>query len=129
MTFSARTLGIDVVAIFVFAVLARLAHNTESDPFTFMNILDTWWPFLIGVVLAHVLAAVVKKHPEPVAPGGVLVWVVTVVVGLGIWAIRNAAMPHWSFILVATIMSGLLLLGWRAIAASVGRRSRSRATA
>lgn len=127
MTFSARTLGIDVVAIFVFAVLARLAHNTESDPFTFMNILDTWWPFLIGVVLAHVLAAVVKKHPEPVAPGGVLVWVVTVVVGLGIWAIRNAAMPHWSFILVATIMSGLLLLGWRAIAAFVGRRSRATA--
>lgn len=125
MTFSAHTFGIDVIAIFVFAVLARLAHNTESDPFTFANILDTWWPFLIGVVVAHPLAAATKKPTASVAPGGVIVWVVTAVIGLGIWAIRNAAMPHWSFILVATIMSGLLLLGWRTIAAFAGRRRTS----
>ena len=45
--------------------------------------------------------------------------VLTVVTGLVVWGIRNQAIPHWSFILVATSVSALLMLGWRAIA---GRR-------
>ena len=54
---------------------------------------------------------------------GVIVWLVTVLTGLAIWAARHAAVPHISFIIVATTMSGLLLLGWRAagrLVAAVG---------
>ena len=49
-------------------------------------------------------------------------WVVTVVIGLSVWGLRNAAVPHWSFILVASIMSALLMLGWRAVAGAVAKR-------
>ena len=46
-------------------------------------------------------------------------WLATAITGLGIWALRNGEMPHWSFIIVATVMSGLLLLGTRLVAKMV----------
>lgn len=114
-----RTIAMDFFAIFAFAVLARAAHNTEADPFTLTNILDTLWPFLIGGAIGHAICAGAKKDPLPVAPGGVIVWLATAATGLIIWTVRNSAMPHWSFIIVATVMSGLLLLGTRLVAKMV----------
>ncbi len=111
-----RTIVMDFFAIFAFAVFARMAHNTEADPFTLTNVLDTLWPFFVGGAIGHGICAALKKHPLPIAPGGVIVWAATAITGLAIWAIRNGAMPHWSFILVATVMSGLLLLGVRLVA-------------
>ena len=90
-----RTIVMDFFAIFAFAVLARAAHNTEADPFTLTNILDTLWPFLIGGAIGHAICSAT---------------------GLIIWAVRNGAVPHWSFIIVATVMSALLLLGVRLLA-------------
>jgi len=46
---------------------------------------------------------------------GGIIWIVTVVTGLVIWGIRNQSIPHWSFIIVATTMSALLMLGWRGV--------------
>ncbi|MFD5868483.1 DUF3054 domain-containing protein [Corynebacterium sp. NPDC060344] len=111
-----RTIVMDFFAIFAFAVLARLAHNTEADPFTLTNVLDTLWPFLVGGAIGHGICAAAKKHPLPIAPGGLIVWAATALTGLAIWAVRNGAVPHWSFIIVATVMSALLLLGARAVA-------------
>ena len=114
-----RTIVMDFFAIFAFAVLARMAHNTEADPFTLTNVLNTLWPFLVGGSIGHAICAAAKKHPLPIAPGGVIVWLATAITGLGIWALRNGEMPHWSFIIVATVMSGLLLLGTRLVAKMV----------
>ena len=111
-----RTIVMDFFAIFTFAVLARLAHDTESDPFTLTNVLNTLWPFLIGGAIGHAICAAAKKHPLPLAPGGIIVWLATAATGLIIWAVRNGAVPHWSFIIVATVMSALLLLGVRLLA-------------
>ncbi|WP_448852621.1 DUF3054 domain-containing protein [Corynebacterium sp. 335C] len=116
------TMIADVLAILVFAILARLAHNTPEDPFTLVNVLDTWWPFLLGVVAGWGIAVALKQHVRPVRWGGVIVWLSAAVIGLGIWGIRHAAFPHWSFIIVATVMGAVVLLGWRAIAAAVARR-------
>ena len=114
-----RTIVMDFFAIFAFAVLARMAHNTEADPFTLTNVLNTLWPFLVGGAIGQAICAAAKKHPLPIAPGGVIVWLATAITGLGIWALRNGEMPHWSFIIVATVMSGLLLLGTRLVAKMV----------
>ena len=114
-----RTIVMDFFAIFAFAVLARMAHNTEADPFTLTNVLNTLWPFLVGGAIGHAICAAAKKHPLPIAPGGVIVWLATAITGLGIWALRNGEMPHWSFLIVATVMSGLLLLGTRLVAKMV----------
>lgn len=112
----------DLVAIAVFALLARMAHQTDEMPFTFVGWLSTLWPFLLGVLVAWAVLAATKMDGVRVAPGGLVAWIVVVVVGLAIWGVRNAAFPHWSFILVASLMSALLMLGWRGIAGAVRRR-------
>lgn len=115
----------DVVAIAAFALFARIAHQTEDMPLNFAGWLSTLWPFLLGVALSWAVIAAAKWDGARLAPAGVSAWLITVVMGLGIWTVRNGEFPHWSFILVATIMSALLMLGWRAIAGVVGRRRRA----
>ena len=97
----------DYVAIAVFALLARAAHQSDDMPFNFTGWLSTLWPFALGVTLGWLISRENK---------GGLIWIVTVVTGLVIWGIRNQAIPHWSFIIVATVMSALLMLGWRGVA-------------
>ena len=112
----------DVIAIAVFALLARMAHQSESMPFTFTGWLSTLWPFLLGVAVSWLLILTRKWDGARLAPAGVTAWLVTAVVGLVIWGARNGSVPHWSFILVATIMSGVLMLGWRLVARLSQRR-------
>lgn len=112
----------DIVAIAAFALFARIAHQTDDMPLNFAGWLSTLWPFLLGVALAWVVIATAKWDGTRLVPAGVCAWLTTVVVGLGIWTVRNGEFPHWSFILVATTMSALLMLGWRVIAGVVGRR-------
>ncbi|AJK69886.1 DUF3054 domain-containing protein [Corynebacterium marinum] len=115
-------LSADVIAIAVFALFARIAHQTDDMPLNVAGWLSTLWPFLVGVALAWAAIALAGWNGARVAPAGVTTWVITAAVGLGIWSLRNGELPHWSFILVAAVMSGLLMLGWRAVAAAVGRR-------
>ena len=97
----------DYVAIAVFALLARAAHQSDDMPFNFSGWLSTLWPFALGVTLGWLITRENK---------GGLIWIITVVTGLVIWGIRNGDVPHWSFIVVATTMSALLMLGWRGVA-------------
>lgn len=113
-------IAIDLVAIAVFALLARMAHQSEDMPFNFTGFLSTLWPFVVGVVMGWIIVR------EGRGGRGVWVWLITVVVGLAIWGVRNQAIPHWSFVIVATVMSALLLLGWRGIAGLFGRKSAAR---
>ena len=108
--------ALDLLALLIFALLARLAHDDGSG-FSVLRWLDTAWPFMLGAVIVWgiLLAAGIRAAGQALRTG-VVVWLGSLIVGLGIWAIRNAAIPHWSFILVATLMSALLLFGWRGIA-------------
>ena len=111
----------DGIAIAVFALLARIAHNTPEMPLSFVGWLDTTWPFLLGVALAWallwfgVLPQLRNGGSGHDMASGVVVWIFAVVVGLLVWGLRHGQVPHWSFMLVATIMSAILLLGWRGI--------------
>ena len=100
----------DYVAIAVFALAARGAHQSETMPFNFTGWLSTLWPFALGVTLGWLIVRDNK---------GGAIWGITVITGLVIWGIRNQAIPHWSFVIVATIMSALLMLGWRFVASKV----------
>ncbi|QYH20518.1 DUF3054 domain-containing protein [Corynebacterium aquatimens] len=104
----------DYVAIAVFALLARAAHRSDDMPFTFTGWLSTLWPFALGVTLGWLI---VRQNK------GGIIWAVTVITGLVIWGLRNQAVPHWSFVIVATVMSALLMLGWRAIAGFAGKNA------
>ncbi|WP_301924899.1 DUF3054 domain-containing protein [Corynebacterium glaucum] len=100
-------IGADLVAIAVFALLARAAHQSEDMPFNFSGWLSTVWPFALGVVLGWLI---VRQNR------GGFIWAITAITGLVIWGFRNQSVPHWSFVIVATVMSALLMLGWRAVA-------------
>lgn len=114
-----KTLMKDIIAVLVFAVLARTAHGGLG----LAQIADTFWPFAIGALVGTGIATVVLRGAGGGAIRyGVVVWLVTVLTGLAIWAARHATVPHISFIIVATTMSGLLLLGWRAAGRLVARR-------
>lgn len=126
-----KTLMKDIIAVLVFAVLARAAHGGLG----LAQIADTFWPFAIGALVGTGIAtvalrgagggAIVGVSAARIARSvryGVIVWLVTVLTGLAIWAARHAAVPHISFIIVATTMSGLLIVGWRAAGPLIARR-------
>ncbi len=113
----------DVIAIAVFALLARIAHQSEDMPLSFLGWLNTLWPFLLGVLAAWALIALRRWDGTRIVPAGLSAWAVTVLIGLGIWSVRNGDIPHWSFILVATISSAVLMFGWRGLARLQHRRS------
>ncbi|MDO4685494.1 MAG: DUF3054 domain-containing protein [Corynebacterium sp.] len=113
------TLVLDLVAIAIFGFLARAAHQTPDMPLNFANWVDTTWPFALGVLLGHALLIVLKGRIN----SGVVVWLTAVITGLGIWAVRHGAVPHWSFIMVASITSALLLFGWRGLAKLRARKA------
>lgn len=92
-----------------------MAHQSEEMPFSFSGWLETLWPFLLGVVLSWLIIAAAKWDGAQLTPAGVTAWIVTAATGLLIWGIRHGSVPHWSFIVVAAVMSGLLMLGWRTI--------------
>lgn len=112
------TLVLDLLAMAIFGLLARAAHQTPDMPFTFAGWVDTTWPFLLGALVGHLVFRLIRMR----LPSGLVVWMCAVVVGLGIWAIRHQAMPHWSFILVASTMSAILLFGWRGLGRLADRR-------
>ncbi|MCS4490145.1 DUF3054 domain-containing protein [Corynebacterium sp. ES2794-CONJ1] len=113
-----KFLAYDLLAVGAFAFLARLAHGGIAP----LAVLGTWWPFALGALTGGGIIAATRENGFT-PKNGVIVWLSTVVVGLGIWTARHHALPHWSFITVASTMSGLLLLGWRLVAARVSRRS------
>ena len=116
-------LFLDVLGVALFALFARIAHRSDDMPLTFMGWLETLWPFLLGTAIGWVLLAVTGKITRATAIGsGSLVWLCTAIAGLAIWGIRRGEIPHWSFIIVASVVSALLLLGWRAITGLRARR-------
>lgn len=103
----------DYVAIAAFALLARIAHQTEEMPLNFFGWLETFLPFAVGLGLAWLATRKDK---------GWLIWLITIVVGLIIWGFYRHKLPHYSFVIVASSMSALLMLGWRGAAKLILKR-------
>lgn len=109
---------LDAVLVLVFAVIGRASH--DEDPLGFLL---TAWPFLVALLVGHLVAALLPARPRrPWSPAwGAVVWLVTVAGGLllRVAAGDTAQVP---FIIVATLVLGVLLVGWRVVAALVRRR-------
>ncbi|QYG11793.1 MULTISPECIES: DUF3054 domain-containing protein [Microbacterium] len=112
---------VDVVLVLIFAAIGRASHDENPAGF-----LLTAWPFLIALLIGHLLAALLPGRPR--RPWSVLwgavVWIVTVAGGMLIRVLSGdtAEVP---FIIVATLVLGALLVGWRAITALLRRRRNS----
>lgn len=111
----------DLVLVLVFAAIGRASHGESLA-----GLPVTAWPFLLGTCLAWAVVILRDWTPGSLAPTGLVVWLATVVIGM----LTRTAIgqgTHWSFMLVTLVVTGVFLLGARALASWVGRlRSRRR---
>ncbi|MDT5234114.1 MAG: hypothetical protein QOF47_101 [Mycobacterium sp.] len=102
----------DVVCVIVFCTIGRRSH---AEGLTVAGIVQTAWPFLAGTGVGWLLIGGWRR-PFTVIPVGVVVWVCTVVVGMLLRKVISAGVST-SFVVVASVSTAVLLLGWRAAAA------------
>ena len=107
----------DIVGIVLFCVIGRRSH---AEGLTAAGVAETAWPFLMGTAVGW-LAARAWRHPTAVVPTGVVVWVCTVAVGMLLRRTTSAGVA-FSFLVVASAATAVLLLGWRLLAAGIRRR-------
>ena len=115
----AAALAADVLCVLVFCAIGRRSH---AEGVTLAGVAETAWPFLAGTA-AGWLAARAWQRPTALTPTGLIVWLSTVVVGM---LLRRATSEGTalSFVVVASVVTATLLLGWRGAAAALTRRSR-----
>jgi hypothetical protein len=101
-------LATDVVAVLVFCAVGRRSH---AEGLSITGVASTAWPFLTGTVIGW-LASRGWRRPTAVVPTGVAVWVCTVVVGMLLRKASSAGVAA-SFVVVASVVTAALLLGWR----------------
>ncbi|WKD59969.1 DUF3054 domain-containing protein [Corynebacterium caspium] len=117
-----RPMLADATALGTFALLARIAHRTPDFPLTVGGWASTLWPFLVGGGLGWGAATLARQNGATMR-GGLLVWLLTLSTGLGIWGLKRGEIPHWSFMMVAGSTSAVLMFGWRAIAAAKAKKA------
>ena len=107
--------ALDAVAVLVFAAVGRASHQ-EDNPV--VGVLATAWPFLVGVAVGWLLVRVLShRWPLKVGPG-VTVAVTGVVIGTVLRAVTGQGTAP-SFVVVATLVLGVLLVGWRVVAGRI----------
>ncbi|MGE2835260.1 DUF3054 domain-containing protein [Mycobacterium sp. SMC-4] len=107
---AALAFAADLVCVVVFCTIGRRSH---AEGLTVGGIAETAWPFLTGTVAGWLLARGWQR-PTSLAPTGLVVWVCTVVVGMLLRKVTSAGTAT-SFIVVASLTTAALLLGWRAL--------------
>ena len=99
---------LDVVCILLFVIIGRRNHGGSTDA---GGVLQTGLPFLIALTGAWV-GAKAWRAPRSLTTG-VILWIVTVLVGLGIRRFAFGDGTAVAFVIVATLVIGLLLVGTR----------------
>ncbi len=101
----------DVVCVVIFCTIGRRSH---AEGITLTGVAHTSWPFLTGTVTGWALSRGWRR-PTALNPTGLTVWVSTVVIGM---LLRKASAQGVavSFVIVASTVTGILLLGWRGAA-------------
>jgi peptidoglycan/LPS O-acetylase OafA/YrhL len=100
--------ALDVIAVLAFAIIGRSSHAEATD---LTGVLHTAWPFLVGCLLGLALS---RFWRAPVSlRTGVVVWLTTVVAGL-LLRVAGGSTAQLPFVIVTTVVLGVLLVGWRA---------------
>ncbi len=100
---------VDVIMVVVFATIGRRNH---AEGLTATGIAATAWPFAVGTV-AGWAASRGWRAPTSVVATGVPVWAAGVVGGMLLRRLTGEGTAV-SFVVVATVVLGVLLLSWRA---------------
>lgn len=106
----------DAAAVAVFTAIGRSSH---AEGLTLTGMVSTTWPFLAGAAAGWALA---RAWRRPLGLGtGAVVWAGAVVVGMGLRVLAGQGTAV-SFTVVTAVVLGVLLVGWRAVAAAVRAR-------
>jgi len=100
----------DAIAIVVFAVIGRANHHESTG---LHGVWHTAWPFLLGAALGLAATAYARVSPTAVR-SGVRVWVWTLVIGMVVRAATGGGTAI-AFVIVAAIVLGVFIVGWRAV--------------
>lgn len=109
---------VDLVLVILFVLFGRTSHGEQLSPGGFFT---TLWPFLVGLAAGWGVARAWRR-PLSVGRTGLVVWVVTVVVGLLLRLVSGQGAP-FAFVVVASIVLGAFLVGWRVLLVALDRRS------
>ena len=101
-------IAVDVICILVFAIVGRSSHQEATD---LLGVAHTAWPFLAGCLVGTVIGRT-WRHPLSLR-SGVAVWLGTFVGGMTLRLLTGAGV-QLSFIVVASCVLALFLIGWRA---------------
>ena len=109
--------ALDVAFVLGFVLVGRRSHAHPAD---LAGIASTAWPFLVGLAAGWGVARA-WRTPFAVVAVGLPIWVATVVGGMVLRHVagQGTATP---FVVVATIVLAIFLIGWRIVAAVVIRR-------
>jgi hypothetical protein len=107
---------LDVVFVVLFAAVGRRSHAEGLDV---GGILRTALPFLVGTAAGWLLASVTLDTGARSLAFGAVVVTCTVVIGMVFRRVAGEG-TAWSFVVVATVVLTVLLLGWRVVARWVG---------
>ncbi len=107
---------IDIAGVVVFVLIGRTSH---SEQLSTSGTLTTLWPFLAGLALGWVLTFAWLR-PLSILWPGIPVWIITVAAGMLFRASAGQGV-EFAFVVVATIVLGVFLVGWRLIARPFAR--------
>lgn len=111
--------AIDVVSIIVFVVIGRKSHAEDGS--VLAETAKVAAPFLIALAVGW-LAARAWRAPMALATG-VIIWLVTVVLGMVLRKVLFDGGTALPFIIVASAFTLLFLVGWRMLAEWRAERS------
>jgi hypothetical protein len=107
----------DAVLILVFAATGRASH-AEANPVA--GVFATAWPFLAAAAIGW-MAAKLWRGPLVLWPRAVPLWLITVIGGM-VLRLVSGRTAEWPFVIVASIVLAVFLLGHRALASAILRR-------
>lgn len=103
----------DAACIVVFAAIGRASHDESGG---LAAVWTTGWPFLSGCALGW-LASRAWRSPLAMMPTGIAVWLSTLLAGMLLRALTGAG-TALSFVVVATVVLAMFIVGWRLLVAA-----------
>lgn len=112
---------LDLVLVLIFCAIGRRSHDETG---ALAGLATTAWPFLIGAVVGWAATWALYRDKFDaflLLPTGIIVWVSTVAIGMVLRAISGQG-TAFSFVVVASTVLAVFLLGWRGLARVVSAR-------
>lgn len=103
----------DIAAIVLFVLIGRRSHDEDN---ALGEALRVAAPFLIGLAVGWLVARAWKAPTSTTT--GMVIWPVTVAAGMLLRRFVFDDSTALAFIIVASIFTGLLLIGWRILYSS-----------